>query len=106
MARGVQFMNKHDADGIVSKRRPSCSKQQPVLIRWAQKIPGIQSRRQANVFLVVCALVIFAVSAMLFWQGTPTSGAGGATYKEDIPPEAREELPSELVESMPSRSGQ
>jgi len=99
MVRGVDFGEKGGGRG---RRSPNC---RPFLERWAKKLPGIRTRRQANIFLLFIALICLAGSVAVL-NATIGTGFDEAepTYIEDIPKEEREELPPELLNSLPSRT--
>lgn len=99
MPRRVEFQEES-----ATPQRKRAAKQ-PKLVRLAMKLPFVKSKRQANVTLIVTAILCVCVSGAVLFS---TFGGGltgnEPTYIEDIPEEQRDEIPPELRESLPSRS--
>ena len=77
-------------------------KKTPIMVRWIMKTGLVKDKTQANIALIVIAVVFFALTWWLVASGsTPTQQT---TYLEDIPSDVRSTIPSEILETIPSRN--
>lgn len=70
MPRSVQFNESEDMLRQTgrSKKKGSGKNKQPLLIRWAMKLPFVNTRNQANKVLVAAAIVILLISGYFWWN--------------------------------------
>ncbi|MEX1027367.1 MAG: hypothetical protein WD049_05080 [Candidatus Paceibacterota bacterium] len=78
----------------------------PTLVRWMLKVPFIKNESQANLGLVVIMVAALLASYLILNDAFNLTGSNNPTYVEDLTPEERAGLPPELLEVLPSRSGQ
>jgi len=78
------------------------AKKTPAMVKWIMKTGLVKDKTQANIVLIVIAVVFFGITWWLIAGGnTPTQET---TYLEDIPEDVRATLPPEILETIPSRN--
>ena len=70
----VEFNDENKASVLYAKFQSS--NQQPALVRWLMSSGVVKTAAQANTFLVVLVIAIFAVSGFIFYQ---SNGGGGSS---------------------------
>lgn len=78
---------------------PSSSK----MVGWVMKTGLVRDEKQANYVLVVMATLFFLATAWVILGDTNTTNAG-PVYREDLPSEMLETLTPEELAGIPSRT--
>ncbi len=78
------------------------AKKTPTMVRWIMKTGLVKDKTQANIALMVIAVLFFGITWWLIAGGN--SPAQQTTYLEDIPADVRTTLPPEILETIPSRN--
>ena len=79
-------------------------KKTPTMVKWVMKTGIAKDEKQANIILIVIAILFLALSLYIFANtGSNQKGTAGALYIEDIPEEELKDIPPEILETIPSR---
>lgn len=74
----------------------------PNMVRWVMKTGLVKDERQANIALIVIAVMFFVLTWVFIAGGNNTTPQ--ATYLEDIPVDVLETIPPEILETIPTRN--
>lgn len=73
------------------------------IVGWLIRHQVVKDVTSANIVLLIFAGIIFALAAGVFFFSGKEGGSGKPTYLEDIPFEERQNIPDDILESLPSK---
>ena len=73
------------------------------MVKWVMKTGLVRDEKQANIVLLVVAVVFFGITWWLIAGGNSTP-ATKQTYLEDIPASDRANIPPDILKTIPSRN--
>lgn len=94
--RKVEFEEDNNMTSFSRKKKES------FILRMAMKVPGVKTKGQANIVLVLVAIIALVATWWVI-TGGPDARNNQPTFIEDLTSEQRDQLPPEILESLPSR---
>ena len=79
-------------------------KKTPTMVKWVIKIGIVKDEKQANIVLIILAVIFLGLAVYIFANtGSKPTATAGVLYREDLSEEDLQNLPPEILESIPSR---